>query len=56
LKDVVQVANEAGVPTFAKIEGVQDFDDVESSWKREPYRTATHIPAQGNNDVAALPE
>lgn len=56
LKPVVQAANEQGIPTFAKVEGVQDFDDVESSWQRDPYRTAAVILAQGQNDVGALAE
>jgi hypothetical protein len=56
MKDAVHIANDAGVPTFAKIEGVQDFNDVESSWQRDPYRAASYILAQGDQDVAALPE
>jgi hypothetical protein len=56
LKDLVLAAGAAGVPTFAKVEGVQDFDDVESTWQRRPYRSAAYILAQGENDVAALPE
>jgi hypothetical protein len=54
LKEAARIANEAGVPTFAKVDGVQDFDDAESSCRREPYRTASYILAQGDNDVAAL--
>ena len=54
LRHLVTAANEAGVATFAKVEGVQDFDDIESSWERNPYRTASHVLAQGDNDVAAL--
>lgn len=54
LKQLVLTANQAGVATFAKIEGVQDFDDLESSWERNPYRTASFILAQGDNDVTAL--
>lgn len=54
LKQLMLTANEAGVATFAKVEGVQDFGDVESTWERNPYRTASYILAQGPNDVAAL--
>ncbi len=43
-----------GVPTFAKVEGVQDFDDVDTPFVRRPYRTADHVLAQGQNDVRAL--
>lgn len=53
---LVQVANEHDVPTFAKVEGVQDFDDVDTGRVRSPYRTASYVLAQGANDVSALPE
>jgi hypothetical protein len=53
---LVEAANEAGVATFAKVEGVQDFDDLESTWERRPYRTAQYILGQGQNDVDALPD
>jgi hypothetical protein len=56
LKEALRFAGERGVPTFAKVEGVQDFEDVESSWERRPYRSAALILAQGQNDVDALPE
>ena len=29
-----------GVPTMAKVEGVQDFDDVDVGFERRPYRRA----------------
>lgn len=53
--DVIVAANEHGVPTFAKVEGVQDFDDVDVHWTRNAYRTAAHILCQGTNDREALP-
>lgn len=56
LKEALRAARDAGVPTFAKVEGVQDFEDVESKWERRPYRSAAVILAQGTNDVDALPE
>ena len=56
LKQLVEIANDAGVATFGKVEGVQDFDDIESTWERNPYRTVSYVLAQGANDVAALPE
>lgn len=42
------------VPTFAKVEGVQDFTDVDTGRIRLPYLAADHILVQGNNDIAAL--
>jgi hypothetical protein len=54
-RHLVDSANEVGVPTFAKVEGVQDFDDLESG-DRRPYRRSAFILAQGENDVVALRE
>ena len=34
VKELIEAANQAGVVTFAKVEGVQDFDDLESHWAR----------------------
>ncbi len=42
------------VPTFAKVEGVQDFADVDTGRIRLPYLAADHVLVQGSNDVAAL--
>lgn len=51
---LVEAANEAGIPTFAKVEGAQDFHDVDTNQPRRPYRTAQHILCQGQNDYEAL--
>lgn len=51
---LVERANDAGIPTFAKVEGAQDFHDVDTSRPRRPYRTARHILCQGRNDYDAL--
>jgi hypothetical protein len=56
LQPVLSLANDAGVPTFAKVEGVQDFDDVDTGRYRGAYRTAGVVLGQGENDVEALPE
>lgn len=53
---LVEAANDAGLPTFAKVEGAQDFHDVDTSSDRNPYRTARHILCQGQNDLTSLPE
>ncbi len=50
----IETAQAAGIPTFAKVEGVQDFDEVDSVNRFEPYRTADHILCQGQNDYDAL--
>ena len=55
LQRVISVANDAGIPTFAKVEGVQDFDDADTGRVRRPYRTAAVILGQGENDAQALP-
>jgi glycosyltransferase involved in cell wall biosynthesis len=52
--DAIVAANGYGVPTFAKVEGVQDFEDVDVHWTRHAYQTATHVLCQGPNDESAL--
>jgi hypothetical protein len=51
---LVEAAKEDGIPTFAKVEGAQDFHDVDTNTPRRPYRTADHILCQGQNDFDAL--
>jgi hypothetical protein len=51
---LVEAANDVGIPTFAKVEGAQDFHDVDTNQPRRPYRTAQHILCQGQNDYDAL--
>jgi len=53
-RQYVDVANDLGVPTFAKVEGVQDFTDADVHWDRRAYQRARWVLAQGSNDVAAL--
>ncbi len=53
-RDVIVAANEAGVPTFGKVEGVQDFHDDDTGRARRPYRTVAHVLGQGENDREAL--
>jgi GT2 family glycosyltransferase len=50
----IVAANERGVPTFAKVEGVQDFNDIDVPRVRNPYRTVRHVLCQGRNDAKAL--
>ena len=52
----LDACNAAGVPTFAKVEGVQDFDDADIGHRRAPYRAAAVVLGQGQNDFDALPE
>ncbi len=42
------------VPTFAKVEGVQDWNDVDTGRSRNAYLSADVVMCQGDNDVAAL--
>ena len=51
----VEAAKDRGLPTFAKVEGAQDFDEIDTGQDFHPYRTADTILCQGENDVAALP-
>jgi hypothetical protein len=53
---VVARAKAIGVPTLAKVEGAQDFEDVETPGSpRRPYRNAGLVLCQGENDFNALP-
>jgi glycosyltransferase involved in cell wall biosynthesis len=55
-REYVEAANDLGVPTFAKVEGVQDFNDDDVHWERKAYRRARWVLAQGRNDARALAE
>jgi hypothetical protein len=52
---IVRTAQGYGVPTIAKVEGAQDFHDVDVPIDRQAYRHADLILCQGQNDVDALP-
>jgi GT2 family glycosyltransferase len=52
LMDAVRAA---GGTSFAKVEGVQDFADVDTGRERKPYQWADIILGQGPNAVASLP-
>jgi GT2 family glycosyltransferase len=54
MQALVAAVRAAGGTSFAKVEGVQDFDDVDLNRVRRPYRHADVILAQGQNDVDAL--
>ncbi len=49
----VLAAKGAGVPTFGKVEGVQDFEDADVHWERRAYQQVTHVLCQGKNDFQA---
>ncbi len=51
---VVSAAKAVAVPTFAKVEGAQDFGDADTPYARAAYRSADHILCQGQNDFDAL--
>ena len=53
-RQLVECADRHGAATFAKVEGVQDFTDVDTGRKRHPYRRARYALAQGPNDAKAL--
>lgn len=52
--EVVEASKGAGVTTFAKVEGAQDFNDADTPYARAAYRSADHIMCQGQNDFDAL--
>ena len=51
---IYHLARVRDVPSFAKVEGVQDFTDVDTGRIRLPYLAADHVLLQGQNDVEAL--
>ncbi len=53
-RELILEARQRGVPTFARVEGVQDFRDVDTGRIRLPYQTADLILAQGQNDLRAI--
>ncbi len=53
-RDLVVEARRLGIPTAAWVEGVQDFDDVDTGRRRRPYRTADLVMCLGEWDHAQL--
>ena len=53
-RTIYHLARVRGVPSFAKVEGVQDFTDIDTGRIRLPYLAADHVLLQGQNDVDAL--
>lgn len=53
-RDIYHLARVRDVPSFAKVEGVQDFTDVDTGRIRLPYLAADHVLVQGQNDIDAL--
>lgn len=51
---VYHLSRVRAVPSIAKVEGVQDFTDVDTGRIRLPYMAADHVLVQGDNDIAAL--
>jgi hypothetical protein len=55
-RDLIVSAQGTGAATFAKVEGVQDFGDLDTGKSRQPYRTAEIVLGQGPNDAHVLSE
>jgi hypothetical protein len=53
-RNMYHLARVRGVPSFAKVEGVQDFTDVDTGRIRLPYLAADHVLVQGTNDTESL--
>ena len=52
--EVHDILRQRDVPLLAKVEGVQDYQDVDTRLDRQAYQRADVILAQGQNDAAAL--
>lgn len=53
-RPVYDLARARAVTSVAKVEGVQDFTDVDTGRIRLPYLAADHVLVQGQNDIDAL--
>ena len=53
-REIILEARIRDVPTFARVEGVQDYRDVDTGRIRLPYQTADYILAQGQNDISLV--
>jgi hypothetical protein len=53
-RSLVEALNRRGAPTFGLVEGVQDFDDVDTGRKRLPYRTVSNVFCLGDFDASRL--
>lgn len=53
-RDWVDAANHYGVPTFGKVAGAHDFQDVDTGRERRPYQRVRHVLCQGTNDADAI--
>ena len=51
---LVESAQRGGIPVVAKIEGVQDFDDLDTGRRRDPYRRADMVLGNGPADAEHL--
>lgn len=51
-KELILACNDAGIPTFGKVEGVQDFFDDDVHWERGAYTRVATVLCQGPNDVS----
>lgn len=54
VRPLIQRAGDLNIPTFSKVEGVQDFEDVDTGRIRKPYRWTDHVLCQGPNDARSL--
>jgi glycosyltransferase involved in cell wall biosynthesis len=50
VKPLVKKANQHGIPTIGIVEGVQDYHDVDTGRKRNPYREVTNVFLTGSFD------
>jgi hypothetical protein len=53
-RSLVEAVKASGRPTFGWVEGVQDFDDVDTGRERRAYRTVDHVFCLGRHDQQIL--
>lgn len=53
-RSMVEMVKNRGKPTFAWVEGAQDFADIDTGRERRPYRSVDHVFCLGRHDELQL--
>ena len=53
-RHLVEVSQQQGIPTFGWVEGVQDYDDIDTGLERSAYRRVDHVFALGDASLREI--
>lgn len=53
-RNLINFFREKGIYTIGLVDGIEDFEDSDYSYKRYPYRTAEFVLTSGKNDMTFL--